>query len=213
MHFSNWLIFCSIALLVTFTPGPAVLLAISNSLAVGPRRAMISSLGNAMGLFVVSGVAMAGMGAVLATSATAFTGLKIVGALYLIYLGIKQLSSKASALADVKAASAAANLHAAPRLFSHGLTVALTNPKAILFFSALFPQFLMHDAPVFGQFFVLTTTFVACALLSHVFYVFLARILKKQFASPQRMRLFNYASGGVFVLLGLGLLRLRNKAA
>ena len=213
MHFSNWLIFCSIALLITFTPGPAVLLAISNSLAVGPRRAMISSLGNAMGLFVVSGVAMAGLGAVLATSATAFMGLKIVGALYLIYLGIKQLSGKASALADVKAAPATVNLHAAPRLFSQGLAVALTNPKAILFFSAFFPQFLMHDAPVFGQFLMLTTTFVACALLSHVFYALLARVLKKQFASPQRMRLFNYASGGVFVLLGLSLLRLRNKAA
>jgi len=213
MHFSNWLIFCGIALLVTFSPGPAVLLAISNSLVVGPRRAMISSLGNATGLFVVSGVAMAGMGAVLATSATAFMGLKIVGALYLIYLGIKQLSSKASALADVKAESAAANLHTAPRLFSHGLTVALTNPKAILFFSAFFPQFLIHDASVFGQFFVLTTTFVACALLSHVFYVLLARVLKKQFARPHRMRLFNYVSGGLFVLLGLSLLRLRNKAA
>ncbi len=213
MHFSNWLIFCGIALLTSFTPGPAVLLAISNSLAVGPRRAMIGSLGNAIGLFVVSAVTMAGMGAVLATSATAFMGLKIAGALYLIYLGIKQLRSKSSTLANVKVATTATNEHAAPRLFSHGLTVALTNPKAILFFTALFPQFLVHDAAIVTQFFVLTTTFVACAVLSHAFYVLLARVLKKQFANPQRMRLFNYASGGVFVLLGLGLLGLRNKAA
>ncbi|MQR00827.1 LysE family translocator [Glaciimonas soli] len=213
MHISNWLIFCGIALLTSFTPGPAVLLAISNSLAVGPRRAMIGSLGNAIGLFVVSAVAMAGMGAVLATSATAFMGLKIAGALYLIYLGIKQLRSKSSTLANVKVATTATSVHAAPRLFSHGLTVALTNPKAILFFTALFPQFLVHDAAIVGQFFVLTATFVACAFLSHTFYVLLARLLKKQFANPQRLRLFNYVSGGMFVVLGLSLLRLRNKAA
>jgi len=54
MHFSNWLLFCGVTLLVAFTPGPAVLLAVSNSMSVGPRRAMISSLGNAMGLFMVS---------------------------------------------------------------------------------------------------------------------------------------------------------------
>ena len=94
MIFSNWLVFCGVALLVTFTPGPAVLLAISNSIAIGPRRAMICSLGNALGLFVVSAAAMAGMGVVLATSATAFMALKLAGAGYLIYLGFRQWRSR-----------------------------------------------------------------------------------------------------------------------
>ena len=90
MHFSNWLVFCGVTLLVAFTPGPAVLLAVSNSMSVGPRRAMISSLGNATGLFMVSAAAMAGLGVVLSTSAYAFMLLKLAGAAYLIYLGIKQ---------------------------------------------------------------------------------------------------------------------------
>ena len=64
MHLSNWLIFCGVTLLVAFTPGPAVLLAVSNSISVGPRRAMISSMGNAVGLFMVSAAAMAGLGVV-----------------------------------------------------------------------------------------------------------------------------------------------------
>src|SRR4051794_21626275 len=72
VHFSNWLLFCGVTLLVAFTPGPAVLLAVSNSMSVGPRRAMISSLGNATGLFMVSAAAMAGLGVVLSTSAHAF---------------------------------------------------------------------------------------------------------------------------------------------
>jgi homoserine/homoserine lactone efflux protein len=213
MLLSNWLLFCGVALVVTFTPGPGVLLAIANSLAVGPRRAMISSLGNAAGLIVISCVAMAGMGVVLATSALAFTALKVAGATYLIYLGIKQWRSKASALSDLGDSPAAMGARTPWRLFGQGLTVALTNPKAILFFSALFPQFLTLNAPVLGQFAGLTTTFVTCAILSHTFYVLLARVLKSQFSSQRRMRWFDYASGGVFVLLGLSMLRLRNKVA
>ena len=213
MHFSNWLLFCGVALLVTFSPGPAVLLAISNAIAVGPRRAMISSLGNGVGLFVISGVAMAGMGVVLATSATAFMLLKLAGALYLVYLGIKQWRSKTSIVADAPVALGAANPNSFWKLFRQGLTVALTNPKAILFFSALFPQFITPGEPVAVQFTVLTTSFVACAMLAHLFYANLARLLKSQLATPGRAKLFNRISGGAFVLLGLSLLRLRSKAA
>ncbi|WP_409028637.1 LysE family transporter [Janthinobacterium sp. SUN098] len=213
MHLSNWLLFCSVALLVTFSPGPAVLLAISNAIAVGPRRAMISSMGNGFGLFIISGVAMAGMGVVLATSATAFMLLKLAGALYLVFLGIKQWRSKTSVVADAPVVQGAANPNSFWKLFRQGLTVALTNPKAILFFSALFPQFITPGEPVAIQFTVLTTSFVACAMLAHLFYANLARLLKTQLATPGRARLFNRITGGAFVLLGLSLLRLRSKAA
>lgn len=213
MHLSNWLLFCSVALLVTFSPGPAVLLAISNAIAVGPRRAMISSMGNGFGLFIISGVAMAGMGVVLATSATAFMLLKLAGALYLVYLGIKQWRSKTSIVADAPVALGAANPNSFWKLFRQGLTVALTNPKAILFFSALFPQFITPGEPVGIQFAVLTASFVACAMLAHLFYANLARLLKTQLATPGRAKLFNRISGGAFVLLGLSLLRLRAKTA
>ncbi|SCX68816.1 LysE family translocator [Variovorax sp. EL159] len=214
MHLSNWLIFCGVTLLVAFTPGPAVLLAVSNSISVGPRRAMISSLGNAMGLFMVSAAAMAGLGVVLTTSAHAFMALKLAGAAYLIYLGIKQWRSRGSVFSDLSpSAAVGANRSSSWRLFGHGVTVALTNPKGILFFSALFPQFLTQDAPILEQFAVLTTTFAVGSVLSHAFYVLLARMLKKQLGDPRRSRMFNRVSGGAFVLLGLSLLRLPNKAA
>ena len=213
MNFSNWLIFCGVALLVSFTPGPAVLLAISNSLAVGPRRAMISSLGNVAGLFMVSAAAMAGMGVVLATSAAAFAALKIAGAAYLVYLGVKQWRSKTTAFFEQPGSSTSSAQSSTLRLFGHGVTIALTNPKSILFFSALFPQFLAHDAPLPEQFALLTTTFAACAVLSHACYVLLARALKSHFAIPVRARLFNRVCGGTFVVLGVGLLRLRHQAA
>jgi homoserine/homoserine lactone efflux protein len=210
MNISNWLLFCSVALLATFSPGPAVLLAISNSVAKGPRRALICSLGNALGLFVVSGVAMAGMGVVLATSASAFTVLKVAGAGYLIYLGIKQWRNHASAFSAVNTSPGQTSEW---RLFGQGVALALTNPKSILFFTALLPQFLVQDAPLLEQFVVLTTTFSVCALLSHTFYALLAHTLRKQFANSGRVRVFNRISGGIFVFLGLGLLRLQNKSS
>ncbi|WP_263772114.1 LysE family translocator [Propionivibrio soli] len=209
MTLTHWLLFCGVALLTTFTPGPAVLLAISNSVSLGPRSALVCSLGNALGLFIVSGIAMAGMGVVLATSALAFTVLKVMGALYLIYLGYKQWRSRASAFN-----SANATLPREPwQLFGRGIVLALTNPKAILFFSALFPQFLTRDLPLIEQFVVLTTSFSACAVLSHTFYALLAHSLRRQFENPTRIRLFNRVSGAIFCCLGLGLLRLPSKAA
>ena len=212
MELSNWLMFCGVALVVTFSPGPGVLLAISNSLALGPRRAMFSSIGNAAGLIAVSSVAMLGLGVVLATSAMAFMALKVAGAGYLIYLGIKQWRNKGAAFADLGDTPGSME-RSKWRLFGQGLTVALTNPKAILFFSALFPQFITPHAPVFAQFAALTATFVSCAILAHTFYVLLARVLKRQLRSQTRMRWFNAASGAVFIALGLSMLRLRNKVA
>jgi homoserine/homoserine lactone efflux protein len=212
MHLSTWLVFLGVALVLTFTPGPGVLMALSNGVALGPRRAMLGSLGNAVGVFGVSAVSMAGLGVVLATSATAFLVLKFAGAAYLVYLGVRQWRSRADAFA------AAPDAAAEPprdgwRLFGHGVAVALTNPKSILFFSALFPQFIAPDAPVLEQFFVLTSTVVVCSLVSHAFYMAVARGMQRGVSSARRARWFNRVSGGLFVLLGLSLLRLRNQTA
>lgn len=210
MHLSNWLLFCGIALLVTFTPGPGVLLAVSNSVAVGPRRTVFSSAGAAVGLFALSGAAMVGMGTVLAVSSTAFNVLKVLGALYLVYLGVKQWRSVGPPKAPV--ANARASASSPWRLFAQGLGVALTNPKAILFFAAFFPQFLAPGESLPVQFALLTSTFVVCAMLSHVFYVLIAQVLKTQFTNPASARVFTRVSGGAFVVLGLGLLRAQSKA-
>lgn len=162
MHFSNWLLFCGVTLLVTFSPGPAVLPAISNSVPVGARRAVMGSLGNATGMFMISAAANAWLGVVLAKSAAAFTALTIAGAAYLVYPGVKQWRSKgrASVRTDTPAVSTTPN--ATRRLFGQVVTVALANPKSILLFSALFPQFVTHDAPIPEQFVMLTSSFAAC---------------------------------------------------
>lgn len=212
MTWSNWLVFAGVSLFMAFTPGPAVLLAVSNSVSVGASRAMLGSVGNALGVFLVSAVAMAGLGVLLSTSAVAFMLLKVAGAAYLVYLGIKQWRNGANALGAASAANGEpVPAQSATKLFFNGLTVAVTNPKSILFFTALFPQFLTPGAPALQQFFVLTTTFVVCTVLAHAFYVQVARGLKRVLADARRARLFSRVSGGAFVVLGLGLLRLQNR--
>jgi threonine/homoserine/homoserine lactone efflux protein len=90
MSLSAWLLFCAMSLITAFTPGPAVLLAVSNAATLGMRRALVSSAGNAAGVLVVSATAMLGLGALLKTSAWAFGAVKVAGAAYLI--GVPYLS-------------------------------------------------------------------------------------------------------------------------
>ncbi|MFZ6644872.1 LysE family translocator [Undibacterium sp. TJN25] len=211
MSLSIWLVFLAASLVTTFSPGPAILLAISNSVAFGPKKALLSSVGNATGIFLVSSAAMAGLGVVLNTSALLFGVFKLAGAAYLIYLGVRQWRSKANIFEQqVQVVPAAGEAHA--KFFRQGLLVAVTNPKSILFFTALFPQFIKPEVSVPEQFFVLTLTFALCAILAHCFYVLLARRMRGWFSSRRRAQLFNRISGGAFVVLGLGVFRLKNSA-
>ncbi|QPF72386.1 LysE family translocator [Roseateles sp. DAIF2] len=212
MDFASWLAFVGVALVVAFSPGPAVLLAISNSLAHGAGRAMIGALGNALGLLIVAAAATLGLGALLQTSATAFLLLKLVGAAYLIYLGVRQWRQRASAFDGIDEAAAARERPSARRLFANGLTVALTNPKAILFFTALFPQFLREASPASEQFLVLVLSFSGCVVLAHGFYVLLARALRRRLSSARRVQALNRLFGAGFVAIGVSLLGLRAKA-
>lgn len=210
MTLAHWFVFCGVALLMCFTPGPAVLLAVSNSVDFGGRRTVFSSLGSTLGIFAVSGLAMIGMGTVLALSANAFLVMKVAGATYLIWLGIKRWRSNEALIASSAGVAPTQRRERKNwQLVAQGLGVSLTNPKAILFFSALFPQFIVPGEPLVGQYLILTTTFAVCALLSHAFYVALLSLVKAHVVA--RAKLFNRIVGGTFMALGLGLLQTRHK--
>ena len=209
MTTSAWLLFITISRVTALSPGPGILLAVSNAVAWGPRKTLWSSSGNVLGVFAVSAAAMAGLGTLLHTSVWLFAVLKTVGAIYLVYLGWRQWTSKTSMFdAPLPTDVAPEKSHAA--LFRLGLLVALTNPKSILFFTALFPQFIYPEAAMLPQFLALTSAFAACVLVSHLAYVLLARHTHRWFGTPRRARVFNRLCGGAFGLLGLSLLRLKS---
>lgn len=208
MSISIWLSFLGVSLITTFSPGPAILLAMSNA-GRGVGKALLSSAGNALGIVLVSGAAMIGLGALLRASMLMFTALKIIGALYLAYLGIKQWrgAGKPAQLKSRQPGPEAAGNTA--QLFREGLLVALTNPKSIIFFTALFPQFIQTNAPILPQFFVLTLTFVGCALLAHATFIFIARSASARLTAGNTLRLLQRASGALFMSLGVALLAVK----
>lgn len=214
MTVSTWLLFLSVSLAAAFSPGPGVLMAISTATTQGARRAFYSSAGNALGVFIVATTAVAGLGLLLKTSAIAFGALKLAGAAYLVYLGIKtwrQASLKVEPSETAADGAPAPQRVEASRLstFRSGLLVAVSNPKAILFFTAVFPQFMPPDHVDPVRFLLLTSTFTACTLISHFFYVACASWLKRSVKqSAARSRLAKRSTAVVFVGMGGALLTL-----
>jgi len=209
MELSTWLLFSSIALVAIISPGPAVLLSVTNSLMHGLTKSVFSSLGNITGILFVSSAAALGLGAVLQTSTLLFTIVKFSGAIYLIYLGIRQWRSKRSIFA--KSIETSKHSQGKRKSFVQGLLVAISNPKAILFFTAFFPQFVDLSKPIVIQLFILTTTFMLFSFLTLVIYALSARSAKGWLAKGDRAILFNRISGTIFITFGLGMLRLRNR--
>ncbi len=209
MELYTWFLFLAVAVIAIMTPGPAILLAISNSIRFGVRAVFFSSLGNVCGLLMLSTAAIFGLGAVLKTSTTLFLLIKLFGAAYLIYLGIRQWRSKMAFFETLDIRERVTLRKSNRRFFIEGFLVAMTNPKAILFFTALFPQFVNTQSALLPQFFIMTLTFMAMSFLILVSYGVLAKNVKRWFSTEHRIIGFNRIFGGLFVLIGLGVLKLK----
>ncbi len=206
MILETWLVFITVSAASAFSPGPGLLLAVSNASALGPRNALISSAGNIFGLFLMSCAAMLGLGALLKASPTAFFVLKLFGAGYLIYLGGRQWRARTNLFnSSGRPASAITNA----QLFRQGFLVASTNPKSILYFTALFPQFIDPHAAQLPQFAILSSSFLLCVVCSHCTYAFGARAAQKFLSNSTRIKVFNRCLGILFVTLGVCLLFLQ----
>jgi threonine/homoserine/homoserine lactone efflux protein len=212
MHVHTLVAFTAVAAVAILSPGPATLLALRNSMAWGPRTAVWSTLGNVCGLFGLSAAAMLGLGVLLQSSALLFGAVKLLGAGYLFYVGARQLAGRGVTLVP-PAGESASPPPARRRLFGEALLTASTNPKPILFFTALFPQFLDAHAPLLPQFLVLTGLFCALSFTSLATYALLASRARALLARPRFSLWLDRSVGAIFVGFGAALLALRRQAA
>lgn len=200
----HYFLFLSICIATVASPGPAVFLAIKNGLTHGFKRTAFAVLGNLTALFIMMMISAAGLGAIILASASLFNLLKIAGGLYLIYLGVKLLRSKPLKIELTQSKSNATV--SLLQLYREAFLVSMTNPKAIAFCTALFPQFIKPNQPVVSQFIVLAGTFGACSFVFLCLYAALASKLRPQLAKETILRWFNRLTGIAFMGFGLGLL-------
>jgi threonine/homoserine/homoserine lactone efflux protein len=193
-------LFCAAALALIVVPGPAVTYIVTQSVDKGRRAGLLSAFGVACGGLVHVAAATAGLSALLASSASAFTVVKLAGAAYLIGLGLWRLLGRAERRNEGKRAPAAPR-----KLFLQGAVVNVLNPKTALFFLAFLPQFVDRSlGPVALQVGVLGCIFVALAILSDGTYAVVAAALAGRLRGSAHVRgLQRYVSGGIFVALGV----------
>jgi len=196
----NYLIFVLIAIITVLSPGPGVVLTLTNTIRYGVKGAVGGILGIAFGTFIVAGISATSLGLLLVSSSIAFTVMKYIGATYLIYLGIKLWRSQPVKIELNDEPSKSRKLQ-----FVEGLALQLTNPKAIFFFMSVFPQFINFNQGYTTQFLLLVITYSLLVVVIHLLYSFLAKSARFWFASNKGGRIVNRFSGGIFMCFGVGL--------
>lgn len=198
---ANLAAFFIAAIVLIVIPGPGVLFAIGRALTYGRKAALLGVLGHSLGVLVVLVFVAVGLGAVIAASAVALMAVKLAGALYLIHLGVQAIRQRKSLR---EAWESRTEVVAGGRLMRQAVLVGLSNPKAIIFFSAVLPQFVDPDSgPVPLQMLVLGVLFLTIAVISDSAWALLAGFARDWFArSPKRLEAVGGA-GGVMII-GLG---------
>jgi threonine/homoserine/homoserine lactone efflux protein len=190
-----WLAFVAAAFVMLIIPGPTILLVIGQSLGGGARNALPLVAGVALGDLTAMTLSLAGMGALLAASATAFTAVKWAGAAYLVWLGVKLWRAPVTAEAAPPLAGG--------RALRQAWIVTALNPKGIVFFVAFVPQFVDTARPFLPQAAILVATFVTMAAANAAIYAALAARLSGAVRRPGLRRALNRTGGAV--LMGAGL--------
>lgn len=198
--------FAALVLVMVVVPGPSVLFTISRALTVGRRDALLTVVGNAVGVYTQVVAVAFGMGALVRTSAAVFTVVKLVGAGYLIYLGVHTLRHRRR-LSEAFSAAVPASPGRTLSVLRDGFVVGFANPKSIVFLAAVLPQFVSYSAgwvPV--QIMALGVSIPLIALGSDSAWALAAGGARAWFArSPRRLEFIGGAGGLIMIGLGAGL--------
>lgn len=208
MSFETWLAFSAASFVMLAIPGPTILLVVSYALAHGRAVASATVIGVALGDLTAMTASLLGLGALLATSATLFTVLKWIGAMYLIWLGIKVWRAPVADEAPQEMADGSAAPARAPmlRIALHAYAVTALNPKSIVFFIAFLPMFIDPARPLLPQAMILETTFVILAALNAAAFGLMASMVRTRIRRPSVRRWINRTGGTL--MIGAGLLAL-----
>lgn len=208
MTLSTWWLFIAMTFVVSATPGPNMLYVMSLSARHGVREAVAAMAGCMTALLAMMTLSAAGLGALLQSFPAVFDALRLAGAAYLAYLGVRcwrtpvvELAAQQPNLPDRPVATGSGTVATPSRaaIYRQGFLVAASNPKAILFAAAFFPQFISPGEAKLPQFAILLTTFSVIEVGWYFVYAVSGKRLSVYLQRAPVMRLFNRATGGVFV--------------
>jgi threonine/homoserine/homoserine lactone efflux protein len=198
---TQWVTFLVASLLFIQVPGPSLLFTLGRALTVSLHDALLSVVGNALGLLAQVVLVAVGLGAVVAASATAYTVLKVAGAAYVVWLGVQAIRHRADARTALLTGERPPER--AGQALRTGFVVGVSNPKTIVFFVAFLPQFTDPGAAALPQVLVLGLAFAALAVVSDSLWAAVAGSARRWFArEPRRLDAMG-ATGGV-MMIGLG---------
>ncbi|NBB08934.1 LysE family transporter [Pseudomonas sp. SLFW] len=196
MSLETWLAFFAACWVISLSPGAGAIASMSSGLQYGFWRGYWNALGLQLALIVQIAIVAAGLGAVLATSALAFTLIKWFGVAYLVYLGVKQWRALPSNLSDDAAIRPIGKPLA---LVTRGFLVNISNPKALVFMLAILPQFIDTHLPLLPQYLTIGVTMVTVDLIVMAGYTGLASKVLRALKTPKQQRRMNRTFAGLFV--------------
>jgi homoserine/homoserine lactone efflux protein len=203
-----WIAFVLAAEALLILPGPTDMVVVSYALTQGKRSAWASVPGVTLGDATALILSLLGLGAILMASAELFNILKIAGALYLVYLGIKTWRAQVPETLDDNAPLQ----HGRWRIMAHTYMATALNPGGIIFYVAFFPQFLSAEKPLLTQVAVFGATFIVMGTLNSILYATLALQVRRLVTSYRARKNMNRATGGFLIAMG-GLVGLAKRAA
>lgn len=200
MSLETWALYLVAILILTASPGPSSLLCMTKGVTHGFRIGVYTALGSLTAITIILTLSFTGLGLVIASSELTFNIIKYTGAAYLIYLGIKAILSKEQ---EYQLGEEQETPEQAPvKHYISGFIVGSSNPKAILFFTALFPQFIDPNAPLLAQYIIFTATFMIMEFSWLAIYALLGAKSSNWLFAKGRAKLFNRVTGGVFIGAG-----------
>lgn len=198
MSIAEFTLFLSITFIVSVSPGPVMLLCMSNGGRYGLAKSFPGMVGASLGNLVLVSLSALGLGLLVSSNDFLFGAIKWLGALYLIYLGVQIIRQPAQS-------GSPGQSHAASHrsLWLSAFFIAISNPKALVYFAALFPQFIHYEQPLLWQFSLLTATFLLTDLCWMLVYAAAGQRIMAWLKTPRHQTIFNTLSGLVLIVVGL----------
>ena len=204
MSFDTWIYYLLAVLILTASPGPSSLLCMTKGVQSGFKLSIFTALGSLTAITGILTLSFTGLGVIIASSEMVFNVIKWTGAAYLIFLGWKSLRSSQQDYDQLPGQESESKV-VKESVLSHyvsGFIVGASNPKAILFFTALFPQFIDPSLALLPQFAVFASTFAVMELSWLLVYAYLGAKSSNWLFAKGRAKVFNRVTGGVFIGAG-----------